>query len=151
MGLDFRPSSHFSCFHVAVPILRLLGNERTSLALRASASLDAPYSPDFRSIHCTCDSTLHILLSFPSTPLMLCGHLQAFPPAISVCGCGYRSYWILAIFAALHNPKGLPSTPVSTSFRGLYSSCSHTACYLRSNNGCFSSSSPDQGLPGSSS
>ena len=88
---------------------------------------------------------------FPSTPSMLYGHLQAFPPAISVCGCGYRSYWVLAIFAALRNPKGLPSTPVSTSFRGPYSSCSHTACYLRSNNGCISSSSPDQGLPGSSS
>ena len=24
-------------------------------------------------------------------------------------GCGYRSYWVLAIFAVLRNPKGLPS------------------------------------------
>ena len=151
MGLDLRPSPHCSCFHVAVSILCLFGNEHTPLALRASALLDAPYSLDFRSVYCTRDSTPHILLSLPSTPSMLCGHLQAFPPAISVCGCGYHSYWVLAIFAALRNPKDLPSTPVSTSFRGPYSSRSHTACYLRSNNGCISSSSPDQGLPGSSS
>ena len=151
MGLDLRPSSHFSCVYIVFPILCLFGNERTSLALRASASLAAPYSSDSRNIFCLCDSITHILLSFPSPPVVLSGHLQAFSLAISVYGCGYRSTRVLAVFTVLRNPKGLPSMLVSTSFRGLYSSCSHTACYFRSSNGCTSSSTPDQGLPYNSS
>ena len=150
MGLDLRPSSHCSCFHVAVSILCLFSNEHTPLALRASASLAAAYTLNFKNVYRTRNSTPHILLPLPSSPSMLCGHLQAFPPAISMCGCGYRSYWVLAIFAVPRNPKGLPSTPALTSFRGPYSSCSHTACYLRSSNDCISSSFSDQGLPGSS-
>ena len=46
----FDPAHTYSCFHVAVPILRLLGNEHTPLALRTSASLAASYTLDFRHV-----------------------------------------------------------------------------------------------------
>ena len=59
----------------------------------------------------------HILLSF-SVFLHQC-LVVIFKLSLllfSVYGCGYRSTRVLAVFAALRNPKGLLSTPVSTSF-----------------------------------
>ena len=116
MGLDLRPSSHFARVHIAFPILHFFGNKCTSLALQASASLAALYASDPRNVFYIRGSSIHILLSSPFYLLVLSGHLQAFPPAISVYSYVYRSNRVLAIFAVLRNPKGLPSTPVSTSF-----------------------------------
>ena len=76
--------------------------------------LAAPYASDPGSIYCIRSSSIHILLPSPFYLLVLSGHYQAFPSAISVFGCGNRSSSILAVFTVLYNPEGLPSMPIST-------------------------------------